>query len=67
MIFVGIVNVIAYCLFDYSVRIYDHWPEINRVSVTLEIICNIIYGVDMIMRMIAEGVILEEKTYLRKF
>jgi hypothetical protein len=65
MIFIGIVNVLAFCCLDYSFRVWHDWPTINRVSVSLEIICNIAYGVDMVINIIAQGVVLERNTYFR--
>jgi hypothetical protein len=67
MVLVGIINVIAYCIFDYSVRIFDNWPLINHVSVSIEIICNIVYSVDMVLQVVAMGLLFERGTYLRSF
>lgn len=60
-----IVNIIAFCFYDYSVRIYGGWPTINRWSVSIEIICNIFFGFETAMEIIAQGFFLEKKSYLR--
>lgn len=62
---VTIVNIIAFCLFDYSPRIHGSAPNINRISVSIEVVCNIFFGIETLCEVIAQGFMLEKGTYMR--
>ena len=65
---VTIINIIAFCLYDYSVRIHhSEQPTINKWSVGMEILCNIFFGAETAMEIIAQGFFLEKKSYLRSW
>jgi hypothetical protein len=63
--FVVIVNTIAFCIFDYEIRIQNNVSEMNRISVALEIICNIYFGVELLLNIVAYGFVMEPATYMR--
>lgn len=47
------INLLAYC-----------WKK-NRINITVEICCNIIFGFDLIVKAITFGVILNDQAYLK--
>lgn len=62
-----ILNLIAYELYDHSFRIYNIDESKNKISRDyLELITYIFFAFDVVLNCIAQGVILEQGTYLRK-
>ncbi|CAD8058415.1 unnamed protein product [Paramecium primaurelia] len=53
IIVITILNIVAYSI-----------PQSN-VSIGIEVICNIFFGIEIILRVISQGLIFEENTYLR--
>jgi len=35
------LNLIAFCIYDYEIRVLAKWPQINRISLGLEFLCQI--------------------------
>ncbi|CAD8074658.1 unnamed protein product [Paramecium sonneborni] len=50
---ITILNIVAYCI-----------PQ-SKLSIGIEVVCNIFFGVEIILRVISQGLIFEENTYLK--
>lgn len=48
-----IINIVAFCMHDYSTRVYGGEPGINRISVSLEVVCNVFFGIETLFEIIA--------------
>ena len=44
---------------------HDSDPNVNRYNDTIEVICNMYFGVEVAMNIFAYGFLLEPKTFLR--
>ncbi|CAD8070112.1 unnamed protein product [Paramecium sonneborni] len=53
-----IILIAATCLIPYCINE-------KRLAISIEVVCNIIFGFDILLFMIAYGVILDKKSYLR--
>lgn len=53
-----IVLIAAICLIPYCINE-------KRLAISMEVVCNIIFGFDILLSIIAYGVILHKKSYLR--
>lgn len=64
---VVVVNIIAIGLYDYHFRVSHHPVRNNSIMIGLEIICNIYLMIEAAMRIIAFGLIVHHRAYLRNF
>jgi hypothetical protein len=53
LIILSIINIIAICAYDYSSRIWGGYLEKNRLQISVEIFCNAIFGIDLLLNIIA--------------
>jgi len=63
-----LINILVYCLHDFSFRIYINNPEtekLNEVLFYIELLCNFFFCVEMILNILAHGLILNHNSYLR--
>lgn len=64
---ITLINIAAVCAYDYRSRIDNEDEERNRICITLEIACNIFFGIECLCEIIIQGLILEKNTYLRNW
>lgn len=62
MLVTATLNVVAFCITDQN----HTMPTINRISIGLEILCNCTFGIEMMLKSIAFGLVFEKNTYLRE-
>ena len=61
-----LLNLIAFEIYDHSFRIYGIVPLKNDICRNiLEMACYIFYSLDVLLNLIAKGMILDKGTYLR--
>ena len=60
-----VINIIALALYDYTHRISTTNSEPNRVNISIEILCNAYLTFEAMMRVVAYGLVLDPKAYLR--
>ncbi|CAD8180886.1 unnamed protein product [Paramecium pentaurelia] len=65
--FITFLNIIAVCLYDYQSRINQEDENRNRISITLEIFCNIIFGLECFGSIIIKGFVLGKNAYLKSW
>ncbi|CAD8086353.1 unnamed protein product [Paramecium sonneborni] len=66
VIIMVIVNTIAFCLYDYQIRESgNNLSYRNIASIIIETICNVFFGIEIIIQCICYGAILGKGTYLR--
>ncbi|CAD8084517.1 unnamed protein product [Paramecium sonneborni] len=66
VIIMVIVNTIAFCLYDYQIRdSVNNLSYRNIASIIIETICNVFFGIEIIIQCICYGVIMGKRTYLR--
>lgn len=61
---ITIINIITFCCYDYSVRIGSA-SVINRYTIVIEVMCNLFFGGEASINIIAYGLVFEQSTYLR--
>lgn len=49
---IAIINVAAICAYDYKSRISESDYERNRICITLEILCNVLLGLECLAEII---------------
>lgn len=62
---ITLVNIISVCFQDYSARVFDGYAEKNRIFITMEIFCNVIFGIEVVFETIIQGFVLDKNSYLR--
>lgn len=62
MLIAASVNMLAFCLNSEN----SQSDTLHRISIGLEIICNCAFGLEIILKSIAYGFVLEPNTYLRE-
>lgn len=49
---ITIINVAAICAYDYQSRIEQADYERNRICITIEIFCNVLFGIECLAEII---------------
>lgn len=66
VILMVIINTIAFCIYDYQIRDnVDNMSKRNIASITLETICNVFFGIEILIQCICYGAFIGKGTYLR--
>jgi hypothetical protein len=67
ILFVCLINFVAYVIYDYSPRIGHDASRYNWTSWALELLCTIIFTFDFFLRSIGMGLLLGRGTLLKSF
>ncbi|CAD8095701.1 unnamed protein product [Paramecium sonneborni] len=64
---ITILNVAAVCAYDYQSRIEQEDFQRNRICITIEIVCNIMFGLECLAYIILQGFVFGQNTYLKSW
>ena len=67
ILFVCIINFIAFVIYDFSHRIGHDSDMINFASMSLELFCTISFTIDFLLRSIGMGLLFGKGTLMKSF